>query len=495
MAIKRNNYILRSVRQWTMLVCLLLAVLLLGGMELFAQAPPKQYTIKKGRMFIELSKQLPAKELDAFIAQYDLGPLALKQFIYHNVSDSLKKAGWKIEVNSPQLVVLSKAMNAAEGMNNPAERMMLTEKPLSAAVFPVISSRITYGYNRFRNKGPFAVKDNTVSFFLRNYMQAKKVLLAGSFTNWQYGAIEMVRTDSGWVAPVKLVPGKYWYKFIVDGNWTIDNDNRNNENDGEGNTNSVYYQPNTFFKIKINGNPRRVSVAGSFNNWVPAQLFMTKTGNSWELPLYLAEGTHTYRFIIDGEWLADPANPDRFPNEFNEVNSVIRIGKPYLFSLKGYQQAKQVRLIGSFNNWRGYELIMTRTGDGWQMPYTLGPGNYEFKFLVDGREVTDSDNQFVSGGSGILYGSTLILSPNYTFRLKGFETAKKVFLAGDFNSWTPNNLLMKREGNEWVFTVHLSPGKHLYKFVVDGRWIIDPANKLWEQNEYSTGNSVLWIEK
>jgi hypothetical protein len=54
---------------------------------------------------------------------------------------------------------------------------------------------------------------------------------------------------------------------------------------------------------------------------------------------------------------------------------------------------------------------------------------------------------------------------------------------------------MKKENGGWIFTAHLSPGKHLYKFIVDGKWIIDPANKLWEQNEYGSGNSVLWIEK
>ena len=54
---------------------------------------------------------------------------------------------------------------------------------------------------------------------------------------------------------------------------------------------------------------------------------------------------------------------------------------------------------------------------------------------------------------------------------------------------------MKREGDEWIITVHLYPGKHLYKFVVDGQWIIDPGNKLWEQNENGSGNSVLWLDR
>ena len=53
---------------------------------------------------------------------------------------------------------------------------------------------------------------------------------------------------------------------------------------------------------------------------------------------------------------------------------------------------------------------------------------------------------------------------------------------------------MKRIGEEWVFSVHLSIGKHLYKFIVDGKWMIDPGNPLWEDNEYGTNNSVIWIQ-
>jgi 1,4-alpha-glucan branching enzyme len=89
----------------------------------------------------------------------------------------------------------------------------------------------------------------------------------------------------------------------------------------------------------------------------------------------------------------------------------------------------------------------------------------------------------------------LIVDPNYTFRLKGYDNAKKVFLAGDFNGWSPDGLAMKKSGDEWVFDLHLSPGKVRYKFVVDGNWILDPGNKQWEQNEHQTGNSVIWIEK
>ena len=58
----------------------------------------------------------------------------------------------------------------------------------------------------------------------------------------------MRKADDGWIADVKLAPGKYWYKFIIDGNWDIDRDNKLVENDGKGNDNSVYYKPNYVFR-------------------------------------------------------------------------------------------------------------------------------------------------------------------------------------------------------------------------------------------------------
>ena len=455
-----------------------------------AQEPVKAYTVKDGRMFIALTKQLNNASVDSFITQYDLVDLPLKEFIRGIYLDSLKKLGWKIDLNNSQLFVISKKLVSYDDLRNPANKIMLADKNASIAErFPAVSNKVIYGYNRFRNKLPFATIDSIVTFFLRNNKNAGKVILAGSFNNWEPDALAMTKTDSGWIATVKLGPGKYWYKFIIDGRWTTDTDNRVSENDGLGNVNSVFYKTNTVFRLPSYSDAKKVYLAGSFNNWEPMQLLMNETPAGWELPLYLADGTHTYRFVADGKWLADPQNSETLPNEFNDVNSVIRIGKPYLFFLEGYTDARQVVLSGSFNNWRKDELYMKKTARGWELPYTLGPGNYQYRFIVDNKWVS---RPATPGRAGNDY---FIIQPNYTFRLKGFDNARKVFLAGDFNDWSPNTFLMQREDEEWVFTAHLSPGKHLYKFVVDGKWILDPGNKLWEQNEHNTGNSIIWIEK
>jgi hypothetical protein len=53
--------------------------------------------------------------------------------------------------------------------------------------------------------------------------------------------------------------------------------------------------------------------------------------------------------------------------------------------------------------------------------------------------------------------------------------------------------MIKRKG-EWIFPIYLKPGKYVYKYIVDGEWILDPENPDYEQNEFNTDNSVLWVE-
>jgi hypothetical protein len=450
------------------------------------------YSIKNGRMYIQISKDVRETALDSFITDNELADLDLKKFIKTNKADSLQKLGWKVEINNESYFIISKLFepfgNIGDEINNSLNRMLIHEKP--NPLFPATNNGITYGVNKFRNKYPFRVDDSLVTFFLRNNKKASRVMLAGSFNNWDPNVLSMRGTDSGWITSVKIGPGKYWYKFIVDDDWAIDNDNQLKENDGLGNINSVFFKPNVEFTLVGFTNARRVFLSGSFNNWKPNDLAMIKTATGWTLPLYLAEGTHTYKFVVDGKWRRDENNNEKLPDGHGDFNSEIRLGKPHLFNLNGYETAKQVVLSGSFNGWKQDELLMNKTVNGWELPYTLGAGNYEYKFIADGKWITDPSNPTSSSGSG---NSFLIIDPNHTFRLKGFKDAGKVFLTGDFNNWDPKAYPMKKEGDDWVFPVHLTVGKHLYKFIVDDKWMNDPNNPLWEQNEYGTGNSIIWI--
>ena len=480
----KGRHIIHLLRTTCLTWCILLACPAAD-----AQPVVKSYTVRDGKMIIELGKQIRAKELEEFINAFDLADLDLITFLKTNNPDSLHKLGWILEKNNDAVFIISKPLYSFDMKGSPADRILFGHPPPAPRTVSGQRPADTHGYNRFRNKNAFAARDSAVTFYLRGYTNHKKVLLAGSFTNWQTGALPMKKTDSGWIAHVQLGPGKYWYKFIADGHWMHDQDNQLVENDGEGNMNSVFYKTNTTFKLEGFTNAKRVYLTGSFNNWQERGLQMQRAAGGWELQLYLPEGTHTYKFLVDGNWHMDAANSDRLPDGHGGYNSVIRIGEPHMFRLNGYRNASQVMLAGSFNGWKPDELLMKKTAQGWELPYVLGSGNYQYKFIVDGEWITDPANPDI-GEDG---NSFIVIKPNYTFRLKAPQ-AKKVYLAGDFNNWDPRSLPMKLENGEWVSKVHLAPGKHRYKFVIDGEWKIDPANKLWEENEYGTGNSVLWIE-
>src|SRR4030095_15169213 len=138
----------------------------------YAQSPGATYTVKKGRMYIELSRQVSDNSLDSFIAQYDLEKLELKKFIQNNFPDSLVKQGWTLEKSNPNFFTISKPMGSLDNLNEPAEKIAFTERQLAsfAELFPAVSGNVTYGYNSFRNKRMFTIRDSTVTFYLRDYI-------------------------------------------------------------------------------------------------------------------------------------------------------------------------------------------------------------------------------------------------------------------------------------------------------------------------------------
>jgi len=87
------------------------------------------------------------------------------------------------------------------------------------------------------------------------------------------------------------------------------------------------------------------------------------------------------------------------------------------------------------------------------------------------------------------------LKGNTTFRLRGYAGARVVALAGSFNNWNESQLLFAREGDEWVCRIDLTPNRYAYKFVVDGNWLLDPANPETEEDEYGNLNSVLIVKE
>lgn len=82
------------------------------------------------------------------------------------------------------------------------------------------------------------------------------------------------------------------------------------------------------------------------------------------------------------------------------------------------------------------------------------------------------------------------------------EHAGAVFIAGTFNDWNPEATPMKRApSGRWRVALQLPPGRHEFKFIVDGEWCCAPACHGDEPcpqcvpNEHGTMNRVLEVAK
>jgi 1,4-alpha-glucan branching enzyme len=90
-----------------------------------------------------------------------------------------------------------------------------------------------------RKETSTARQSKKVSFAI-SVPQASKVLLAGTFNNWDYKSTPLRKTkDSMWKRDLALEPGRYEYKFVVDGNWITDPNNNNRVHNSLGAENSV----------------------------------------------------------------------------------------------------------------------------------------------------------------------------------------------------------------------------------------------------------------
>ncbi|MFA6127515.1 MAG: glycogen-binding domain-containing protein [Bacteroidales bacterium] len=456
--------------------------------------------IENGRMIFKIDLDWTPDQLRLVSSQFNLDTLLLSK-VMNGKADSIMLAdGWKWKQINPRTTELSKDLAPApphapafDKVLPPSRIFLLDDNWLHVSGFPE-PDQANYGVNKLTYSNLFKYSDSMALFILPGHTDARQVYLSGTFNEWSTMQTPMKRSGEGWSVAVPLLPGKYAYKYIIDGRWTQDGNNKLKENDLNGGNNSVIFCYNFVFRLKGYTDAKKVILAGSFNNFNPRELMMSKTGEGWELPLYLRPGTHSYKFIIDNNWITDPDNPVVRPDGRGNFNSFMGIGDTTWFRISGHQSVKNMVLAGTFNGWNTAELKMTKTESGWQLPFILAPGNYEYKYIADGRWMTDSANPFVNG-KGNMANSFLTVKPNHNFMVDSFPNANRIAVSGSFNGWNREGYSMVRKNNRWMLPLFLKPGKYTYKIIVDGQWILDPNNMLWEENEYGTGNSVLWIGK
>ena len=210
--------------------------------------------------------------------------------------------------------------------------------------------------------GPVAA-DGGVTFTL-NAPDAQAVFLAGDFNGWNASDLPLANDGAGnWSVTVPLAAGAYEYKFVVDDQWQEDPGNAQKKSDPFGGSNSlVTVQANGSlaggavavaaptavkpaavdmdeFSVGApkaveggiaftyeDGGATNVTLAGTFNGWNADDSPLANDGSGkWIVVKPLDAGQHEYKFVVDGNWLADAQNPETISDPYGGVNSVITV--------------------------------------------------------------------------------------------------------------------------------------------------------------------------
>lgn len=172
----------------------------------------------------------------------------------------------------------------------------------------------------------FATDYGNVSFKLKGYKDAEKVILSGTFNRWDETGFIMKPSDDGWEITLQLRPDIYQYKFIVDGNWIEDPQNPSKvENEYDGYNSIIDVQKNVKFQLCDFEDAKTVILSAEFNNWTESESKMTKIDGCWVYNQRLSGGKYHYKFIVDGTWITDPANTVKEYDGEGHINSVCMV--------------------------------------------------------------------------------------------------------------------------------------------------------------------------
>lgn len=82
---------------------------------------------------------------------------------------------------------------------------------------------------------------------------------------------------------------------------------------------------NTTFTLQGHTDAQVVAIYGSFNNWIQTKNYCAKESDGWVCRIDLAPGKYTYKFLVDGVGLNDPANSATEDDGNGHMDSVIII--------------------------------------------------------------------------------------------------------------------------------------------------------------------------
>lgn len=277
--------------------------------------------------------------------------------------------------------------------------------------------------------------------------------------------------------------------------------------------------------------PAEVTLAGSFEDWRASLPMQRRADGRFLVETALAEGPHRYKFVVDGEWLADPDNPRREEDGQGGENSLIEHACPFEpeclddarcpaqaplcrdYTCRTVEEACQCP-EGLQCDAQGHCVEAPECDEATpcEAPLVCRAGRCAPECLDDG-DCTEGDlcrelqcltpecaddtqcDPLAQRCDGALCVEKRCATQIFTYDPQGIDW-DAVHLAGDFTAWEAEWISMewRPELGLWTARVDLENGSYLYKFVLsrgaEQTWIVDPASIEAVEDGFGGQNSV-----
>lgn len=308
---------------------LLILLFMTGPVNSFCQSTGNPYFIDgEDVVFVFDVRTYAATLSKAGKNKVDFGDLNINEVAISGDFNGWSKQGWKMQRRSQYLFELRKKITEFNDPFPVEFKYIINGKYITAPNGDPDARQFTDDFLEEVYKIDLSVltvhQRGNVLFDLKGHTNARQVILAGSFNGWDEHSIKMNKGEDGWFLRAHLPPGRYEYKFIVDGSWYHDPRSKENVTNEHGTLNSVL-NVTTPVSFTLEGfpNAKNVILTGSFADWNERRIKMTLVNGVWKTTVPLTGGKHHYKYIIDGSWHTDPSNPIIEDDGYGNQNSVI----------------------------------------------------------------------------------------------------------------------------------------------------------------------------
>ena len=228
-----------------------------------------------------------------------------------------------------------------------------------------------------------------------------EIYLRGDFNNW--GLSDRMNGPSGtqrvFTITKTLKEGTYYYKYYVDGNWDLVNQNNRMINIvyGGSTIQNDYYEggiPVAFNYYDIENKVQNsIYLKGDFNGWSDVNKMSGPFGTNrkFTTTINLKPGVdYQYKYYVDNDW--DKVNLNnrtiKISSGTTEINDYYLGPISVTFNYHDIESKVQtsIHIRGDFNNWTldyKYQLTMT-SNNIYSITFDIFPGTYNYKYYVDG---------------------------------------------------------------------------------------------------------------